>query len=236
MKRTTTLIAALAGAAVLIAGCSSTSGTATPSSSPTSSAAQVSASAVASTSVAAPSSAPESGSGESSAPAGTVADRSGAASSAAPASTALDAKSAAWFSVACGGLTPLTGVSSLMGSLGSDLSSAAKKLTGVLTLTGSSLTKASAQLKKMPAPTVAGGDALATKTIAAFETAGPEISAAAKKIEADPSTLLGAVTGLQNSFTKAAEPVSELGKLSPETVAAIEKLPACAKIASLAGG
>ena len=156
MKRTT-LMAALTGAAVLLAGCSSTSGTAAPastSSSATSSATVMSSSsapASAASSMSAPVSPAASGSAPASQPASSemtssgtassdtasseTASSEGAAATNTPVSTstvgdatgALDAPSTAWFSAFCGGVAPIVTGATSLTSLSGSASSAASQ-------------------------------------------------------------------------------------------------------------
>ncbi len=253
MKRTSSLVAALTGAALLIASCSSTSGTATPGSSTSSSAAA----APSSVSSAASSASSSVASSEESTSAPAPSESSGPVSSQSADSSVsesvpdttvgnesggLDAQSAAWFTAFCGGLAPvLTASGSLQtlgSSAGSDPTAAIKKLVALFAALGTSMTKTAATLKTLPPPTFEGGDAFATKVVTAFGSAGPAITDEAKKIAADPSTLTSSMGGLTDSMTKAVAPLEELGslKLTPATQNAIENLPACAKVKSLSGG
>ncbi len=269
MKRVT-LMAAVAGAAVLLVGCSSTSGTATTAGTVSS---------VGSSSVAAsqPATSPASSPGTPSAPASSPA-AAGVASSAAPGSPAasvgtagstpavaeaptvspvvtssvtrpapttvggtsraLDAQSTAWFTAFCGGMSPVLELSQSVGSAGTGSAAAQKKVVTLFGTLGSSLTRTAATLKSLPPPTFTGGPAFATKVITAFGASGPAITNEAKKIAADPSSLTSSMGGLTDSLTTAVQPLEELGtlKLTPQTQAAIEALPACAKVQSLAGG
>lgn len=274
MKRTT-LMAALTGAAVLLAGCSSTSGTATPASTSSSSAAATSSSAMSSmsSSMAAPSSAAavsEAPSSDASAsePAGSASSsevasspessatesapsaESTTSSSKAPTTTVgdqsegLDVKSAAWFTEFCGGLQPLGSIAKDAGAIsGSDQTAAQKALVNLYSKIGSSFTATAAKLKPLPAPTFSGGEAFATKVVAALETSGPTFSADAKKLAAidvkkDPSAFSKAIEGISKDLGTATGPLNDLNslKLTPQTQASFEKLPACAKLKSAATG
>ncbi len=246
MKRTTTLTAALTGVAVLLAGCSSTSGTPTAASSGiTATSDAVSSSEATSTEVSSSVAAPESSdagappvgeSTESSAP------RSAAATTVGDASGDLDEQTAAWFTAFCGGLEPAMAVSGSLSALGSgagaDPTAAVKKIVAVFGALGESMTKTAATLKDMPPPTFAGGKDFATKVVTAFAAEGPAITEAAKKIAADPSKLATSAGGLSDLITKATAPGGDLSslKLTDATQNAIKKLPACAKVMSQAGG
>ena len=280
MKRTT-LMAALTGAAVLLVGCSSTSGTATPASTSSSSAAATSSSAMSSMSSSmapsssaavseapssdASSSAPESSASssevasgpESSGPESSGAESSDSetadstsSSSKAPTTTVgdssegLDVKSAAWFTEFCGGLQPLGSIAQDAGAIsGSDQAAAQKALVNLYDKIGSSFTATAAKLKPLPPPSFSGGDAFATKVVKALETSGPTFSADAKKLAAidvkkDPAAFSKAIEGISKDLGTATGPLNDLNslKLTPQTQAAFEKLPACAKLKSAATG
>jgi hypothetical protein len=243
MKRTTTLIAALTGAAVLLAGCSSTSGTATVAVSSTSILPSSAASSSAS-SLAAPSSAPTPGSSDNSEPSVSESSVPGSApdTTVGDASGGLDAQSADWFTAFCGGLAPALTASGSLTALGSgaasDPTAAVKKLVVVFGALGASMTKTAATLKDMSPPTFPGGKDFASKVVAAFAAEGPAITAAAKKIAADPSSLASSAGGLSDLMAKAVGPGEDLSalKLTAATQNAIKQLPACAKVMSLAGG
>lgn len=278
MKRTT-LMAALTGAAVLLAGCSSTSGTAAPASSSgaaVTSSSSMSSSAMTSGSMSS-SMAPASQASSSEAPASSAAasitepansaPASGAPSSAATTSSedsssdtassaastpsvskapttvgntsgGLDVKSAAWFSEFCGGLQPVADIAKQAGSIGgSDQAAAQKSLVSLYSKIGSSFTATAAKLKPLPAPTFSGGQAFATKVVSALGTSGPTFSADAKKLAAinvktNPDAFAKALEGVSKDLGTATGPLQDLNslKLTPQTQAAYEKLPACAKL------
>ncbi|MET3807054.1 hypothetical protein ABIB25_004076 [Nakamurella sp. UYEF19] len=272
MKRTT-LLATLTGAAVFLAGCSSTSGTAAPASSTSSTAAA--AASGSSVAVAPASSAPSSGSAASSdsagsssasstadgsvsqsSPAGSSpADSSSAdsssASSSAPTTTvgdsnsALDEASSTWFSAFCGGFAPIINVSksaSAIGAAASDPAKGQKLLVDLYKSLGKAFTDTAGVLKVLPPPTFTGGDAFATKVVTALGSAGPEFTKAGTTLAAidvkkDPSAFTSALSGLSTSMTTALQPLQDLGslKMTPETQAALEKLPACAALKSAGG-
>jgi hypothetical protein len=275
MKRTT-LMAALTGAAVLLVGCSSTSGTAAPAS--TSSAAVTSSSVMSSSAMSSgmasasqapssaapastaagitePSSPAASGPAASSeAPTSSDDSSSGTVSSSASSSKApttvgntsggLDVESAAWFSTFCGGLQPVADIAKDAGSLGSsDQAAAQKTLVSLYSKIGSSFTATAAKLKPLPAPTFSGGEAFATKVVAALGSSGPTFSANAKKLAAidvkkNPSAFGKALEGVTKDLGAATGPLQDLNslKLTPQTQAAYEKLPACAKLKAGATG
>lgn len=273
MKRTT-LMAALTGAAVLLAGCSSTSGTATPAS--TSSAAVTSSSSMSSSamssamapasqapassaaaSVTEPSSsAPASDAPSSEATMSSEDTASSAASTLSSASTSkapttvgntsggLDVASAAWFSAFCGGLQPVADIAKDAGKItGSDQTAAQKSLVNLYSKIGSSFTATAAKLKPLPPPTFSGGEAFATKVVSALGSSGPTFSANAKKLAAidvkkDPAAFGKALEGVSKDLGAATGPLTDLNslKLTPQTQAAYEKLPACAKLKAGATG
>lgn len=261
MKRTT-LMAALTGAAVLLAGCSSTSGTAAPASS---SSAGVTSSSAMSSSAMSSSMAPASQPASSEAPGSSAAASVTEPSSSAPASDApsseatmssedtassaastpsaskapttvgntsggLDVKSAAWFSTFCGGVAPFLDGAKSLTKLNSAKTTKPQQVVDVLDAMGGSLTKTAASLKQLPAPEFNGGEAFASKTVQAFAAVGPQLTSAARKIEANPSSGQSAMTALGGALTKAAGPLTELNslKLTAATQTAILKLPACA--------
>ena len=280
MKRTT-LMAALTGATVLLAGCSSTSGTAAPAStSSATSAASVSSSSM-SSAMAAASQASSSGAPSSSAAASitepstsaassetassdtasseatTSSDdsSSGTASSASSTSSSsklptttvgnnsagLDAQSAAWLSAFCTGFTPIVGqtkttATSLASSDPTKIKAGLVKLYGSF---GSIFNDTAAKLKPLDPPSFSGGSAFATKLITALEKSAPIFLADAKRVSAiDAKTNSAAIvkeaSALPKALQEAAAPLDELDalKLTPQTEAAFEKLPACAKLNS----
>ena len=261
MKRTM-LIGALTATAVLLVGCGSKSGTATASSSaPVASSPAVASSAPVS---AAPASSPARSAPSSvvvsSAAGDTAAAGAPAGSSVAPTSEdstrptttvgdtsgGLDAQSTVWFTAFCGGMSPVVQLESSATSLASDMSNpslAQKDLVNLYSSIGTAFTSTAAAVKNLPPPTFPGGPTFAAQTVTAFETSGPVFTAEAKKIAAlsvtkDPSSLTTALTDLSDSMTKALAPLDKLGnlKLTPQTQAALLKIPSCAKMQSLAGG
>lgn len=257
MKRIS-LTAAL-GAALLLAGCSSTSGTATANTSstvsstaPSTSSSPDSPAVSAGSSVSAPagsaaSSAPES-SGGAVASSG-VADSSSRspATTVGDSNTSLDAQSAAWLSTFCGGFAPVIALGQdASASISAQGTAPAKVQSAIVTLyqaLGQAFTETASKLKDLPPPTFDGGPAFATKVVTGLESAGPVFTANATKFKAidiskDPSAFTGAVSGLAASMTTAMAPLGDLGslKLTPQTRAAFEALPACAKLKAAAGG
>jgi hypothetical protein len=267
MKRIS-LMAAL-GAAVLLAGCSSTSGTATANTS-----ASTASSAPAVASSASQSSAPSSeaaSSAASSAPASSAPVSSGPATSGSTAASAaspsgqdtsssktaattvgdssgsLDAASAAWFSTFCTGFTPVVTLGKSAGSsIAAQATNPAKAQGAIVDLYqtfGRSFTDTAAKLKDLAPPTFNGGPAFASKVVTALQTAGPVFTANAAKLKAidvtkDPSSFSTALSGLSTTMTTALGPLQDLGslKLTPQTQAAFEALPACAKLKTASGG
>lgn len=208
MKRIS-LMATL-GAAVLLAGCSSTSGTAVANtsaaiaSSATSSVVSSAPAVVSSAPVsAAPvSAAPVSGAPGSSGPAGSSSpEPSGAVPSgdsassgkAAPttvgdANRSLDAPSAAWFSTFCGGFAPVVTLAQTAGtSIAAQAGDPTKAQTAIVNLYssfGTAFTDTASKLKSLPPPTFDGGPAFATKVVTALQKAGPAFTTNAAKIKA----------------------------------------------------
>ena len=267
MKRTS-LLAAVLGAGLLLAGCSSTSGTATANSSAATSApaaaSSAPASAAAPSSDSSSSSAADSGSAmasgsadqSSSADASGSSEASGSSSASdlttAPTTTvgddssSLDAPTSAWFTAFCSGFTPvvdLTSDTSALTSAATDPAKGQKVLVDFYNKIGMAFTDTSAKLKSLPAPTFDGGPAFATKVVTALGKAGPTFTDTAKKLAAvdvtkDPSAFASAVSGLSTSMTTALQPLQDLGslKMTPQTMAGFEALPACAALKAKAGG
>jgi hypothetical protein len=107
---------------------------------------------------------------------------------------------------------------------------------------GDAFTDTAAKLKVLPPPTFSGGDAFAAKVTAAFEKAGPEFTKDAAKLKAIPLTdtaAMGkALSGVSGSVQGALGPLQDLNslKMTPQTQAAVEALPACAKLKTSATG
>ena len=74
--------------------------------------------------------------------------------------------------------------------------------------------------------------------VTAYGTAGPKLTAAARKVAADPSSLQSASGTLTTELQRAVAPLQELGslKLTAATQAGIEKIPACAAVQKAATG
>ena len=144
----------------------------------------------------------------------------------------------------CGGLQPVADLSKdTSGIGGSDPAAVQKTLVGLYGKLGSSFTDTAAKLKPLPAPTFSGGSAFASKVVAALGSAGPAFSADAKKLGAidvkkNPAAFSKALEGVSKDLGTATGPLNELNslKLTPQTQAAFEKLPACAKLKTGATG
>lgn len=118
-----------------------------------------------------------------------------------------------------------------------------KFLVGFYQKIGTAFTDTSKKLKDMPPPTFDGGPAFATKVVTALGTAGPAFTKNAKSLAAvnltkDPSAFNSAISGLTTNMTTALQPLKDLGslKLTPETQAAFDALPACAALKAKVGG
>jgi hypothetical protein len=139
-------------------------------------------------------------------------------------------------------MAPAVEVAQSLTTLGStaqtDPAAAVKKVVTLFAALGASLTKTGTALHKLPPPAFAGGDAFAAQVVKAFGAAGPAITAEAKKLASDPSSLADGMGGLSGSLTKAVAPLKDLQglKIAPATQEAILALPACAKLKSLATG
>ncbi len=272
MKRNR-LMAAVTGAAVLLAGCSSTSGTAASATPSTSNAAATSSSSMSSSSMSSsmapassmsssmapvssmasseePTSSPEQSASSSGTASSSVSvassEDTGSSTSTPPTTTVgnqkagLDETSTKWFDAFCTGVAPVvTGGKELTKMSSSSSAATQKKTLELFETLGTSLTKTSDTLKGLPAPTFSGGDAFAAKVVKAFGTAGPALSAAAKKIAASPSTPdASAMSSLTESLEKATAPLNDLGslKLTAATQADFLKIPSCAAVQKAATG
>jgi len=153
-------------------------------------------------------------------------------------------ESAAWFTQFCGGLQPVADIAKDVGGIsGSDQVKAQKALVNLYSKIGSSFTATAAKLKPLPAPTFSGGEAFASKVVAALGSSGPTFSANAKKLAAidvkkNPAAFGKALEGVTKDLGTATGPLNDLNslKLTPQTLAAYKKLPACAKLEAGATG
>lgn len=249
MMRPSLLPAILAAAALALAACSSTSGTATAADSLSGSTGP---SQVVSSAPPAPSPAVDTGSAGD-APAG-AAD----AAADAPATVgdgALDAQSSNWFNTACTGMQPLGGMLATvmgvaMGAAGVGGTSAAApdaaalqgQLVSALDAAGAALSDTADKLADTPPPTFDKGEQMAADFINYLKSTGPKVSEIADKVKASPVTdtaSLGAafsqIQSLSAGDLDGADPLSGYG-LDPATEKAVEELPACKAMQSGLGG
>lgn len=160
--------------------------------------------------------------------------------------SALDEASSTWFTAFCGGFTPVISITKSATQLSGDVSDPAKGQKLIVDLyqkLGKAFTDTAGKLKTLPAPTFTGGPAFATKVVTALGSAGPEFTKAGTAlakidIKKNPSGFASAVSGLTTTMTTALKPLQDLSslKLTPETQAAFEKLPACAALKAAATG
>lgn len=274
MKRTNLLVA-LAGAATLLAGCSSNSSGTPTAASTSSSTAESSVSSLSSESsessglsvsselsvgsqtsssgadssgsVASSSMSSDGGSGGSVTEGTTSAEDSSSAmtsatgssgsdtSSSVAASTAgdtkgsLDEQSTAWFTAFCDSAKPLVAEIKSASSLGSasDPATAKKGIVELYSGLGKTMTDIASSVKDLPPPTFPGGDAFASKAIKVFGELGPKLTATGKEIQAEPvDKIPSSVQGLSKDLGT----ISGAMELTPQTQAAIKKIPACAAL------
>jgi hypothetical protein len=254
MKRNK-LIAVLAGATLLLAGCGSKSGTATvgtTTSSSAASSAMASVPAASSASASVESSAAESSSAASSAPESSGGPASSEATESSAAGTTignnsagLDEASTKWFDTFCTGF----GAFGDLQKTQSQLSGAAKdpKAAQVAIVTsfkkiGSVFSSTAASLKDLPPPTFNGGPEFAGKVVPVLAQFGSTLTDAANKAAAvdmtkDPSGLTTALSGVSSQMSSVTSAMGDLQKLkiTPQTQAAIEAIPSCQKLKSLGG-
>ena len=254
MRRSQIFVAAAVGAALLVAGCTSTtageggdrvlSGTASntsslPSAGPSSSAPGGSTSAPASGAPASSGSSSESAG--TSAPASDLPSSSAADSSSASGSAALDAQSTKWFDTLCTGFLPLEDLSKLGDTVSSakDIKTAQKEIVALFTKAGSSFTNTAKSLKSLPAPTVQGGAEVASKVEPVLTELGSELTTGAKKVAAVDVTKYPAQ--LQTVLTDTATQISSVSSsvsldnvtTSPGAEKAIAAIPSCKKLSQL---
>jgi hypothetical protein len=235
MKRTT-LMTALTGAALLLTGCTSTSGTGIPVASSTSVGALTSSTSISS------SSAPvtqTSGTTGASNPMQVMTTTSKARTTVGNNTSGLDQQSTAWLSALCTDLGPIISSGNELSKLASSSTPAQQQKTLRLYQTlGTTLTQAAATLKDLPAPTFNGGKAWAGEAITAFGEAGPAITAATRKLaDSSPTSGPTGVSNLIESLKKASAPLTDIGSytLTEPTRADLLKIPTCAAAAKVAG-
>jgi hypothetical protein len=238
MKRTS-LMAALGGATVLLAGCSSTSGPASAGSAGTSSITGTTSGSTA----AEPTAGPTSSSTGSTIGTGTSRTSNVAATYGAT-TAGLDTRSTAWLSTYCTGLAPIAGVAKdIDGVSSADEGTQQATAANLYQTFGASFTSTADRLRSQPAPTFSGGEEYAGKIVEIFRTAGPVFTAKAEQIaaidaEANPAALKAAIDNLSSELGARTGPVAQLDsmQLTPQTAAAFRAVPACAKLSAKATG
>ena len=234
MKKTFVIGVALA--ASLLTACGGESGTATTSSTSTASSTSSSPS---STSSSTSSSAPSSESEDTSSAAQSSDD-----SSATGAPVALDEQSTAWFSAFCGSTTKIQEASSAMSQMQPDPSAApadtqAMLATGVKEF-GTTFKTAASEIAALPAPTIEGGDQLATGATDAYNAIGDKLIAAGETFAATPVTDQASLqtaatqlaTEIQSSVAGIQEAVKPLDSiLTDELGESVKQIPGCEEIA-----
>lgn len=234
MKRIT-LMAALTGAALLLTGCTSASGTGTPVA-PSTIGALTSSTSVSSTS------APvnrASGTTGASIPMQVMTTTAKPRTTVGSSTSGLDQQSTAWLSAFCTDLGPIITSGNQLSKLTSSSTPAQQQKTLRLYQSlGTTLTQAADTLEDLPAPTFQGGKAWAGEAITAFGKAGPAMTAATRKLAG--STPISGPTGVSNlteSLKKASAPLADIGSytLTEPTRADLLKIPTCAAAAKVAG-
>ncbi len=155
----------------------------------------------------------------------------------------LDDQSATWLTALCDGIAPILPASrNVSGISSSDPTVARAALVKLYSSFGSSYSATAAALKTLAPPTFSGGSEFASTVIRALETAGPLYTADAEKVSAidptkDPAAVTKAAATMPNTLSAASAPMQDFSalRLTPQTRAAFEKLPACADINLSAG-
>ncbi len=237
MKKTFVLGVALA--ASLLTACGGEDGTAAPSSTSTSTTASSSPSSTStSTSTSTSSSATSSSEDTSSA------SQSSDDASATGAPVELDEQSTAWFSTFCNSTVQIQQASSAMGQMQPDPSAPpadtqAALATGVKDF-GNTFKTAAADIAAQPAPTIEGGDQLATGATDAYNKIGDDLIAAGDKFAATPVTdqasLQAAATTLATEIQASVQGIQEAvapldGILTDELGESVSQIPGCEEIA-----
>ncbi len=211
MKPTNVMVG-LTAAAVLLAGCSATSGTANP---------------------VPPMRVTDSTSSSS------MSTRAGQTTTVGNNTSGLDQQSTAWLSAFCTALAPVITSGSQLSKLTSSSTAADRNKTVQMYQTlGATLTEVAATLEDLPVPTFDGGTALASKVITGFRAAGPAVTAATKKIATSPPIAgESGVTALTDSLRTASAPLDDIGSmtLTQPTRADFLTIPSCAAAAKIAG-
>ncbi|MDQ6659177.1 MAG: hypothetical protein M3Z00_13320 [Actinomycetota bacterium] len=244
MKRTTAMTALIAAAALMLAGCSKNS-SGTPSAGSAGAVAGVSSQEGASA-------APSAGGGSSQDAASTTpsagggssqdaASTSESASSSGPKQTIgggaqVDADTLTWFTVYCGGMSPVTNGASAMPSINPSAGpDAMKKSIGTLYKTfGDAMTNTATKLKDLPPPSFSGGDKFATTSVAALSSLGKIFEDGAAKIQAaSPSQLPTVMTSVTDDMSKATKAITGIYDniaASPDLLKVFSEIPACKKL------
>jgi hypothetical protein len=240
MMRRNACAAAILGVALVLAGCTSTSGAAAGSSGATSREPVA-----ASPSSGAPPSSSAPGSGKvpgSSGPPGSGTTIAAPPTGAAPSTGSLDPATTAWFTAFCGGLTPILArekdLRSQEAALAkTDYAGQQRLLVDFLSSVGMQTTDIATGLRALPPPAFKSGSEFATKVVASFAHVGPLLSAGGKKLaavdpSAGPSALSGATPDLTTQLAAIAAPITTVGGLDipDSTKGALLALPACAKL------
>jgi hypothetical protein len=243
MKRTT-IGAVFAAAALFLAGCGSTGGTAT--------AGTTLPAATAATSAEPPAPSPEQTTAEAPTEQTTAEAPTDETSAEAPTdessvdaptttlggdATGIDAQTTAWFDTFCTALAPVKDLTGLQSQIDpSDPKKTLQVVAGAMTKMGSAFTDAATELKDAPPPTFDGGAEFAGKIVTSFGDLGPKFTQIgeefAKADPTDPSSLT-ALSGLQSDLQEAVKPLQELQniKVSDAVSQGIAAIPSCAKLA-----
>ncbi|AZI59258.1 hypothetical protein EH165_15045 [Nakamurella antarctica] len=139
----------------------------------------------------------------------------------------LDAPTAQWFDTFCSGILPLSTLQDSLGGITGDAAGIAKVATAIGDA-GTALTTTAAALSALPPPTIPGGEELASKVVPTFTQLGTTFTTIGTQLATGD---MEGLSGLSASMM-ADNPMSDLSgfKISPETTAAIGKIPSCSTI------
>lgn len=152
----------------------------------------------------------------------------------------LDEQSIAWFTTFCGSTAKIQEASTAMGSMSPDPAAPPAETQTMLATSvkdfGTTFKTAASDLAAAPAPTIDGGDQLATTAADAYNKVGDSLIAAGDKFAQTPVTdaasLQAAATTLsteiQGSVTAIQDAIAPLDTvLTDELGAAVEQIPGC---------
>ncbi len=235
--------AVLAAGVLLVAGCSSDSGSGSAASTTAeSSAAAVSSEAMSSEAMSSEAMSSEAMSSEamsseamSSEATDSMTSESGGASGSGSADVApasLDEQTTTWFTTLCDSVGPT--LSKVQTSASS--ATTPQQLSDALSQFGGTLSDTAAELKSTPPPTFEAGTDFANQVTSGLAESGPKLSALAQKIAAikttDVAALKEALSGLSTEVQAAIEPLQSVGQLPADVAAGVKAIPACKTLGS----